>query len=118
MIPKAWDGVESPRGYDLRHIGETPRRGDLIRLPGNREESRLWKWTYMGRNMGKIAYPIIEDKYGCSHYPIAKPRSHSKKAPAVSTKGSPVSAPSMYYSARENNGRFKRCQPSGGSELK
>ena len=118
MIPKAWSGVESPPGYNLRELGETPRRGDLVRLPGNREEGRPWKWTYLGKGMLKLDYPIIEDRLGCTHYPIAKPRSHSKKERPSTTEGSPVSAPSMYYPARQNNGRFRRVSHSIGSELK
>jgi hypothetical protein len=114
-IPKAWSGVEVAWRCKLRHLGETPKLGDLVRVP-NREEGRPFKWVDLGkRGLHTIAFPILEDLHGCTHYPICTPI--KKKRPST-TKGSPVSAPSMCYPARQNNGRFQRVSHSIGSELK
>ena len=56
-IPEAWKGVEAAWLYKLRHLGDTPKLGDLVRVPG-REEGRPWKWVDLGRfrQEGYISY--------------------------------------------------------------
>ena len=114
-VPKAWSGVEAAWRCKLRHLGETPELGDLVRVP-SREEGRPFKWVDLGkRGISTIAFPIEEDRHGCTHYPVCTPI--KKKRPQSSTR-LPDIAPSMCYPARENNGRFLPVSHSIGTELK